>query len=88
MRLFAARFPDVPPARILEMTTVRAARALGRAGQLGQLTPGALADVIALPVAANARDVADAIVHDAPHASAVMIDGQWAVAPESDHANK
>jgi cytosine/adenosine deaminase-related metal-dependent hydrolase len=81
MRQFAAVHPEVTPPAILEMTTINAARALGRAGQIGCLSPGALADVIAVPLAANARDVYDALVHDATHVAAAMIDGRWAIAP-------
>jgi len=38
----------MPASKILEMVTVDAAEALGMAGKLGELTPGALADVVML----------------------------------------
>jgi len=38
----------MPASKILEMVTVDAAAALGMAGKLGELTPGALADVVML----------------------------------------
>jgi len=41
-------FPEVPCRDILAMATVNAARALGRAGDLGRLGPGARADFIAI----------------------------------------
>jgi cytosine/adenosine deaminase-related metal-dependent hydrolase len=83
MRQFAGRNPLVSAATILEMATVSGARALGRAGQIGQLSAGSLADIIAVPLDAMARDVCDAVVHDARHVSAAMIDGQWAIAPQN-----
>ena len=84
MRLFAARHPGVAPAAILAMATVQGARALGRAGEIGQLSPGACADLIALPLTVRASEACDAVVHHAGPVSAVMIDGQWAVPPSLD----
>ncbi len=82
MRLFAARNPGVEPETILQMATLNGARALGRAGEIGQITPGALADLVAIPVHANPADLNDAVVHHHGPAVAVMIDGQWVVPPK------
>jgi cytosine/adenosine deaminase-related metal-dependent hydrolase len=49
MRQFQKIFPDVSPREILEMVTVNPARALNHEGRLGQLRPGAFADLIAIP---------------------------------------
>jgi cytosine/adenosine deaminase-related metal-dependent hydrolase len=51
MRFAAAKHPAVPPAKILEMITSSAARALGRDEELGTLTLGKFADLtfVALP---------------------------------------
>ncbi len=70
--------------QILRLATTAGARALGRAGELGEISPGAAADLIAVPLrSANARDVCEYLVHAAPQVSAVMIDGQWAIAPNN-----
>jgi cytosine/adenosine deaminase-related metal-dependent hydrolase len=37
------------PREVLEMATLNGARALGQAGRLGQLSPGAWADLVAFP---------------------------------------
>jgi len=84
LRQFALANPAALPQAILGMATINGARALGRDGQIGALSPGALADLIVLPISTNRRDVLEAIVHDAAHVSAVMIDGRWAIAPEND----
>ncbi|HWD18765.1 MAG TPA: amidohydrolase family protein [Verrucomicrobiae bacterium] len=84
MRQFAGANPDVAPEEILRLATTHAARALGMAEQVGEISPGAAADLIALPLpSANARDVCAAVVHDAAHVVAAMIDGQWAIAPNN-----
>jgi len=38
---------------VLEMATLNAARALGQTGKLGQISPGALADLVAFPHSSN-----------------------------------
>ena len=45
--------PGLSPLTLLETATVNPARALGMAGKLGQISPGALADLIALPCPPN-----------------------------------
>ena len=42
-----------PAEQLLRTVTVNPARALGRRGTLGKIEPGALADLIALPVSGN-----------------------------------
>lgn len=79
MQSFARHTPDVSPDNILRMTTMNAARALGRAGELGELIPGALADLIALPVAASARPAAEAVLHHSGPVTASLIAGHWAL---------
>jgi cytosine/adenosine deaminase-related metal-dependent hydrolase len=51
MRLVAARYPAVRPEIVLELGTLRAAAALGLAGEMGSLEPGKWANlaVVALP---------------------------------------
>lgn len=45
MRLFREAHPGVAPERVWEMATLGGARALGREGELGELVPGAPADL-------------------------------------------
>jgi cytosine/adenosine deaminase-related metal-dependent hydrolase len=82
MRQFAVANRGVPPEQILKMATASGAQALGRSRKIGELAPGALADIIALPASAKTRDVCESVVHDARRVSAAMIDGQWAIAPQ------
>ena len=63
------------------MATVNGAQALGRKGELGELSPNALADIIAIPFAGPEREVFEAIVHHTGGVAASMIGGVWAVPP-------
>ena len=76
MRALAKGHPSLAPATILEMATVNGARALGMAGQIGELSPGAFADLIAIPFAGKVADANAAALHHAGNVSAAMIDGQ------------
>jgi cytosine/adenosine deaminase-related metal-dependent hydrolase len=81
MRALAAGQPGLPPETILRLATVNGARALGRAGELGELGAGALADLIAMPFAGQASEAAEAVVLGKNNVRAVMIDGQWVERP-------
>lgn len=48
MRFAAVRHPNVPPAKLVELGTLAAARALGRDAELGSLQPGKQADLVAV----------------------------------------
>jgi cytosine/adenosine deaminase-related metal-dependent hydrolase len=86
MREFATHHPQVSPVGVLRMTTLNAALALGLAGRAGQLTPGALADLIALPFSGPTRDAASAaLAHEGP-VEASMIGGRWAMTPREQQA--
>jgi imidazolonepropionase-like amidohydrolase len=63
------------------MATCRGARALGWPGRVGELEPGCLADMVALPYDGPLAEAAAAVVHHPGPVSASMIDGEWAVAP-------
>src|SRR5262249_6794117 len=82
MREFLRRAPAFSPETLLRLVTVHPARALGREGELGELTPGATADAIAIPFAGPARTAFEAILrHQGPvHAS--LIGGAWAIQPD------
>jgi cytosine/adenosine deaminase-related metal-dependent hydrolase len=81
MRALAAREPALAPRTIVRMATINGARALGLAGGAGELTEGAYADIIAVPLAPETKDVWSAVVHHHGHVTASLIDGHWAVAP-------
>lgn len=49
MQALALVYPRLPAQQILEMTTRNAARALGLGGRIGEISPGAYADLIAVP---------------------------------------
>ncbi len=83
MQEFSRQHPQVPAGQILRMVTVNGARALGFAGRLGELAPGSLADLIAIPVRAGTAEACDAVVHHAGAVRASMIDGTWAIAPKA-----
>lgn len=83
MREFSAAHPRVAPKTIVNLATVNGARALGLAGEAGQLTPGAFADLIAVPYAGTLADTYAPVVHHHGKVMASMIDGEWAIAPSS-----
>ena len=81
MRELAANDPKLPPIEILRMATVNGARALGRTGQIGELSENALADLIAIPASVKTSETGEAVLaHDGP-LCASMIDGNWAIPP-------
>jgi aminodeoxyfutalosine deaminase len=81
MRRLAIADTTISPADVLRMATVNGAKALGKAGQIGELSENALADLIAIPFAGKKADICDAVLHHASTVSASMIDGQWVIAP-------
>jgi imidazolonepropionase-like amidohydrolase len=81
MRRLAAADKTISPAEILRMATINGAKALGMAGQIGELSENTFADLIAVPFVGKKADIYDAVLHHASHVSASMIGGQWAIAP-------
>jgi cytosine/adenosine deaminase-related metal-dependent hydrolase len=86
MRTFAKKNPGVSPRQILEMATINGARALGARGRIGELKPGAFADLIALPYAGPPAKVAEAVVHHSHRVNAGMIGGDWTIPPGSGNS--
>ena len=84
MRAFASRHPHLPARRILRMVTTNAARALGLQGQVGEISPQAWADLIAIPFTVKRTDVYEAVLNHRGKVAACMVKGQWAIAPGSD----
>ena len=68
--------PWLTPEDLLRTVTVNPARALRRRGQLGQIVPGALADLIAVPASGSVGTVHEQIVENTQPVPWMMIDGQ------------
>lgn len=77
MRALAAKQPRLSRQSILSMVTLNSARALGLAGRVGQLSPGAYADLIALPFSGRPKEVWEAALNHAGDVSCSMIAGKW-----------
>ncbi len=77
MAMLAARDNTLAPETILRWATVHGARALGLEGMIGQLSPGAHADLIVLPAPAGIGLVAEEILHHQGPVLASMIGGNW-----------
>jgi cytosine/adenosine deaminase-related metal-dependent hydrolase len=80
MRAFAAVSSDLPPEQIVRMATVNGARALGLAGQAGELSEGSFADCIAIPFRGSVAEVWEAVLRHSGDVAASMINGRWALA--------
>jgi cytosine/adenosine deaminase-related metal-dependent hydrolase len=76
MQELARIFPRMEPIRILNMVTVNPAKALGQAGRLGQITPGASADLIAVPAEGNAIDPYEVAVFNERTVPFAMVNGK------------
>lgn len=87
MRRFAEVHPGVQAETILRMATVNGAHALGKRGQIGELTPGAFADLISIPFAGEISEVEKTILQHRGPMNAVMIAGEWAIKPAFSTSN-
>ncbi len=83
MQALAVAQPSLTPKQILHMATVNGARALGMRGQVGEISAGTFADVIAVPFSGKLASAQEAIVNHHGDVAASLIDGHWAVAPEN-----
>ena len=82
MQTLATSRPALSPKIILRMATVNAAKALGSEERLGEISPGAQADLIVIPVAARAKSIQEAVVNHSGAVAGSMIAGEWAIKPE------
>lgn len=83
LRAFASCNSGVAAERIVGMATVNGAHALGLRGKVGELRKNAFADLIALPFAGRIRESYDAVLEHTGPVAASMIDGEWAMEPNS-----
>jgi aminodeoxyfutalosine deaminase len=83
MRAAAQAHPHISPATVLKMATLNAAAALGLKGSVGELSPGARADVIAVPYAGPEAAAYRAVQAHQGNVVASLIEGRWAIAPAS-----
>lgn len=81
MRVLANKDKDVSPTEILTMATVNGARALGLAGQVGELSKGAFADLITIPFTGKPARAMEGVLEHTGNVAASMIEGDWAMAP-------
>jgi cytosine/adenosine deaminase-related metal-dependent hydrolase len=81
MRQLAAGAKAVSPMDILRMATVNGARALGLAGQIGELSENASADVVAIPCDMNPADIYETVLAHTGNVQVSMIEGRWAIPP-------
>jgi cytosine/adenosine deaminase-related metal-dependent hydrolase len=82
MRALADADKAISPRGILEMCTVNGARALGLTGKIGELSPGAFADLVAVPVSGKGPDVYSSLLEHSGSVSASLIEGRWAIPPK------
>lgn len=78
MQALAERQSWLSPRRIVRMATVNGAKALGLAGQFGEVKAGAQADLIALPFGGKLTGLYDAVIGHEGDVAASLIGGQWA----------
>ena len=86
MRALAQAAPALAPRTILRMVTINGARALGQQGRLGELRPGAWADLIALPYQGTSRSVYEAVLRHPGEVTVCMIGGRWVRPPVASRA--
>ncbi len=80
MRMLAAKDKEISAPEIVRMATINGARALGLRKHIGELSAGALADLIAIPSNRNGEVYENVLAHTGT-VSASMIDGRWVIPP-------
>lgn len=76
MRAAREANPALSSETLLKTITINPAKALRKSGELGELAPGALADLIALPFDGNLSEVYDAIVANQSPIPWMMLNGE------------
>lgn len=88
MRAVRKNHPGLKPEVLLDMVTRNPARALGEAGRLGELSPGAHADLTAIPFSGPAGDVLDAVLNHTGDVAALFVAGQKVCTGPATTANR
>ena len=81
MRSLASADKTISPAEILRMATVNGARALGLAGEVGEISKNAFADLITVPSGKKTDGPYETILAHTGNVCASIIDGRWAIPP-------
>jgi cytosine/adenosine deaminase-related metal-dependent hydrolase len=81
MRTLAEKDSSVSPEEILRMATLNGARALGLAGKIGEISPRAQADLIAIPFSGTKAQMHEAVLGHHGPVKAGMIGGRWTIPP-------
>lgn len=76
MRALRHTHPHLSAGELLAMVTRIPAAAIGLAGRLGELTPGAHADLIALPFAGQGKDALEAVVENRAPVGWSLVNGK------------
>jgi cytosine/adenosine deaminase-related metal-dependent hydrolase len=76
MQCARRRHPDVAQQALLEMATLNPAKAIGMAGRLGEIRPGAEADLVAIPFTGRTDNLPDAILAHPGPVDWVMVGGR------------
>jgi aminodeoxyfutalosine deaminase len=76
MRTAKKFYPTLSARELLEMVTIRPARALKLAGELGKIAPGYLADAIAIPFKGSTGDVFEAVIQNRGAVKWMMVNGK------------
>jgi cytosine/adenosine deaminase-related metal-dependent hydrolase len=76
MRHLRRNFPHISSPEILDMVTRRPARAIGLSGELGEISAGAYADLIAVPFAGAIGDAFDALLGHSLPITWMMVGGR------------
>ena len=76
MQVLAKANPDISAEEIVRMVTINGAKALRRETELGHVSPGMFADMVAIPAPEDCNDVFTCIVENTAPASAVFVNGE------------
>ncbi len=79
MHALALTFPEFSAEQILAMATTAPARALGRESEIGVLAPGALADLVTVPLQADSPDPYESVVYAEQLPTHVIVGGEFLV---------
>jgi len=76
MRMAARNHSFVTPKELVEMVTVKPARAIGLERSLGQITPGYLADAISIPFRGGYQSIYEEVIDCRDDVLWMMVDGK------------